>query len=138
MVHKYNLRSAGCLKAQSAIDSDIGVNTPPASSGTWRRSINTNEPMSLGSTHGSRPQNTTARAISTTACRGLATERVTLEPQRQRQMTIEKVTTTLISKIDSWKIASLNVKGKRYSNKKSKYKDIATTIQLKKITILVI
>jgi len=61
------------------------------------------------------------RAISTTACRGLAAEGVTLEPQRQRQMIIEKVTTTPTSKIDSWKIASLNVKGKRYSNKKSKY-----------------
>jgi len=92
--------------------------------------------MSLGSTHGSRPQNTTARAISTTACRGSATEEVTLEPYRQT--TIEKMTTTPTRKIDSWKIALLNVKGKRYSNRKSKYKDIATTIQLKKITILAI
>jgi len=33
-----------------------------------------------------------------------------------------------ISKIDSWKVALLNVKGKRYSNRKSKYKDIAITI----------
>ena len=137
MLHKYNLRSAGCLEVQKeTTDGDTGVNAPPASSGTWRRSINTNEPMSLGSTHGSRPQNTTARAISTTACRSSATERVTLEPHRQ--MTNEKMTTTPTSKIDLWKIASLNVKGKRYSNRKSKYKNIATTIRLKKITILAI
>jgi len=84
MLHKYNLRSAGHLEAQQrATDGDIRVNAPPASSGTWKRSINTNEPMSLGSTHGSRPQYTTARAISTTACRGSATERVTLESHRQ-------------------------------------------------------
>jgi len=56
MLHKYNLRSAGHLEAQSATNSDIGVNTPPASLGTWRRSINTNEPMSLGSTHDPRIQ----------------------------------------------------------------------------------
>ena len=127
MLHKYNLRSAGRLEVQKeTTDSDTGVNTPSASSGTWRRSINTNEPMSLGSTHSSRPQNTTVRAISTTACRGSATEGVTLEPHRQ--MTNEKMTTTPTSKIDLWKIASLNVKGKRYSNRKSKYKNIATTI----------
>jgi len=118
------------------MDGDIGVNAPPASSGTWRRSINTNEPMSLGSTHGSRPQNTTARAISTTACRGSATEGVTLEPHKQT--TIENKTTPPMNKINSWKIVSLNVKGKRYSNRKSKYKDIATTLRLKKITILAI
>jgi len=46
--------------------------------------------------------------------------------------------TTPISKIDLWKVVLLNIKGKRYSNRKSKYKDIATTIQLKKITILAI
>jgi len=137
MLHKYNLRSAGHLEVQKeTMDSDIRINALPASSGTWRRSINTNKPMSLGSTHGSRPQNTTARAISTTACRGSATEGVTLEPYRQT--TKEKMTTTSTSKINSWKIASLNVKGKRYSNRKSKYKDIATTIQLKKIAILAI
>jgi len=112
------------------------VNAPPASSGTWRRSINTNESMSLGLTHGSRPQNTIARAISTTVCRGLATERVTREPQRQT--TKERMTIRPTNEIDSWKIASLNIKGKRYSNKKSKYKDIVTTIQLKKITILAV
>ena len=92
--------------------------------------------MSLGSTHGSRPQNTIARAISTTACKSSATEGVTLEPHKQT--TNEKMTAIPTSKIDSWKIASLNVKGKRYSNRKSKYKDIATTIRLKKITILAI
>jgi len=37
-----------------------------------------------------------------------------------------------MNKINSWKIASLNVKVKRYSNRKSRYKDIATTIRLKK------
>jgi len=89
MLQKYNLRSTGHLEVQKeTMDSDIRVNTPPASSSTWRRSINTNEPMSLESTHGSRPQNTTARAISTTAYRGSATEGVTLEPYRQ--MTKEK------------------------------------------------
>jgi len=41
-------------------------------------------------------------------------------------------------KINSWKIVSLNVKEKRYSNQKSKYKDIVTTIRLKKITILAV
>jgi len=130
MLHKYNLRSAGYLEVQKeTTDGDIRVNALPASSGTWRRSIKTNEPMSLGSIHGSRPQNTTVRAISTTACRSLATEGVILEPHRQ--MTKEKMTTTPTSKIDSWKIASLNVKEKRYLNRKSKYKDIATTIRLK-------
>ena len=42
------------------------------------------------------------------------------------------------NKINSWKIVSLNVKKKRYSNQKSKYKDIVTTIRLKKITILAV
>jgi len=42
------------------------------------------------------------------------------------------------NKINSWKIVSLNVKEKRYSNQKSKYKDIVTTIRLKKITILAV
>jgi len=92
--------------------------------------------MSLGLTHGSRPQNTIARAISTTVCRGLATERVTREPQRQT--TKKRMTIRPTNEINSWKIASLNIKGKRYSNKKSKYKDIVTTIQLKKITILAV
>jgi len=41
-------------------------------------------------------------------------------------------------KINSWKIVSLNVKEKRYSNQKSKYKVIVTTIRLKKITILAV
>ena len=55
-----------------------------------------------------------------------------------RQMTKENETTPPMNKINSWKIASLNVKEKRYSNRKSKYKDIATTLRLKKITILAI
>jgi len=118
------------------MNSDIRMNVLSTSSGTWRKSINTNEPMSLGSTHGFRSQNTTVRAISTTVCKGLATERVTQEPHRQ--MTIKNVTTRPINKIDLWKITSLNIKGKKYSNRKSKYKDITMTIKLKKITILVI
>ena len=89
----------------------------------------------MGLTYSSRYQ-TTVRAISTTACRGSATERVILESHRQ--MTKENESTLSTNKIDSWKIASLNIKGKRYSNWKYKYKDIATTIRLKKITILVI
>jgi len=137
MIRNYNLRSASCLEVQKrATDGDIRVNALSASPGTWRRSINTNKPMSLGSTHGSRPQNTTARAISTTICRGLATERVTQEPQRQT--TKKRMTIRPTNEIDSWKIASLNIKEKRYSNKKSKYKDIVTTIRLKKITILAV
>jgi len=81
------------------MDSDIRVNTPFASPSTWRRSINTNKPISLGSTYGSRPQNTTARAISTTACRGLATEGVILESHRQ--ITKENKTTPPMNKINS-------------------------------------
>jgi len=35
MLHKYNLRSAGRLEVQKeTTDSDIGVNAPPAFSGT--------------------------------------------------------------------------------------------------------
>jgi len=67
------------------------------------------------------------RAISTTACRGLATKRVTLESHRQ--MTQENETNLSMNKIDSWKIASLNIKEKRYSNRKSKYKDIVMNIK---------
>ena len=66
--------------------------------------------MSLRSTHSSRFQNITAKAISTTACRGLATKGVTLESHRQ--MTKENIT-----------IIPIN---------------IAITIRLKKIAILVI
>jgi len=53
-------------------------------------------------------------------------------------MTKENITTLLINKIDSWKLESLNFKEKRYTNRKSKYKDITMTIRLKKIAILVI
>ena len=48
------------------------------------------------------------------------------------------MTTTPMNKIDSQKIALLNVKGKQYTNRKFKYKDIAKTIRLKKIAILAI
>ena len=44
----------------------------------------------------------------------------------------------LLNKIDLQKLVLLNIKGKRYTNRKFKYKDIATTIRLKKIVILTI
>jgi len=44
----------------------------------------------------------------------------------------------LLNKIDSWKLVPLNIKGKRYTNRNFKYKDIATTVRLKKIAILTI
>ena len=44
----------------------------------------------------------------------------------------------LLNKIDSQKLVPLNIKEKRYTNRKFKYKDIATTIRLKKIVILTI
>lgn len=44
----------------------------------------------------------------------------------------------LLNKIDSQKLVPLNIKGKRYTNRKFKYKDIVTTIRLKKIVILTI
>ena len=53
-------------------------------------------------------------------------------------MTRNNITTMLLNKIDLQKLVPLNIKGKRYTNRKFKYKDIATTIRLKKIAILTI
>jgi len=129
-------RSAGCLEVVvSTTDGDIGVYAPPASTGPQGRSINTHEFPGLEQTQGPMPQITIMRASSELACRTPTGERVQLGvPQSHYEKSNPKDRKT--SHKQTLLVASLNIRGKRYSNKESKYKDLMTQMRHKRIAVI--
>jgi len=118
------------------MDGNNRANAPLASTGPRDRSINTSEFPGLEQTRGSMPQNTTVRAFSELACGILVNEGVQLgvhKPDHKRPNNRKSEKTK--EQKQSLLIALLNIRGKRYSNKKSKYKDLITIIRQRKIAL---
>jgi len=138
--HNYRTRSAGRLEETTlTMDSNNGANAPPASTGPRGRSINTNEFPGLEQTRGSMPQNQIVRAPSELTCRNPVNEGVQLgvprpDHKRPNNGNHEKKK----EKKQSLLIASLNIRGKQYSNKKLKYKDLMTMMRQRKIALIVL
>lgn len=135
----YNTRSAGCLEVTATRDGDTGVNAPPAAMGLRPSSLNSlpmadhENSSSLGPNMGSRPQDQNTRAPSVSVPEELATPEV---PQNPPHVNLPNVQSQ--SKKIGLKIGSLNVRGQRYPDKSSKYKDIASLVRRNRILILAI
>jgi len=129
-------RSAGRLEVVvPTTNGDIGVYAPPASTGSQGRSINICKFLGLEQTWGSMPQITIARASSEPVCRNPTGERVQLGVP---QLTHERP--NLKDRKTSYKqtllVASLNIRGKQYSNREFKYKDLMIQMRHKRITVI--
>jgi len=129
-------RSAGHLEVVVPImDGDIGVYAPPVSTGPQGRSINTCKFLGLEQTWGPMPQITIARASSEPVCGNPTGKRVqlgVLQPIHERPNLKDRKT----SQKQTLLVAFLNFRGKRYSNRESKYKDLITQMRHKRIAVI--
>ena len=129
-------RSANHLEVVApTTDSDIRVYALPTSTGPQGRSINTHEFPGLEQTWGPMPQITIVRASSEPVCGNPTRERVQLGvPQLIHDRPNFKDVKT--GHKQALLIASLNIRGKQYSNKESKYKDLMTQMRHKRIAVI--
>jgi len=81
-------------------------------------------------------QNTTVKASSELVCENLASKRVQPGVPRPIYKIPDGMHNDRMKNKQTLLITSLNIRGKQYSNKKSKYKDLMTLMRQRKIALI--